>query len=515
MWLRVQEPGREARNVEIGSERFSIGRNPESDLVLADGQVSNRHAAIISRADGSLQLMDLGSTNGTTVNGQRVGGPVDLHGGELIGMGQSIIVPVDLTPPAPDPPPAPVESVAPPPAAAAAAAPPPPPPPPPPASPPAPPPQRESAVSRISKSLRRSQSTLIRQLTRTTRRAVIIAVVAVVIAVGVGIAAATGAFSPSKPTVAEIAKDVQPGTVFIDGQTGGKPVEGGSGWVLDASRGLIVTNNHVAEGAESLKVAVGVQNGAAVKQERAATIVGTAPCEDIALLKLSDTHGLKQLELGKQSSVSAGDDVVALGFPSTAAQANRLVVTSGTVSDPRTTFKSAGTVADLSNVIQTTATINPGNSGGPLVDMHKRLIGMNTAVFRGPSEQPVANEFYAIGVDRIKQVVPQLMSRHSIGSAGFILDFGVASEHNAPGIVVEGAIPGTPGSPGLDQVRGQFKDAPVLLLAINGKQVQDSKPSYCSLVPKSPGQTAQVTLLLPGGTPQTFPMRFDYGSAAG
>ena len=118
-------------------------------------------------------------------------------------------------------------------------------------------------------------------------------------------AAALGAFSHSTPTVAEIARGVQPATVFVDGQSGGKTVESGSGWILDASRGLVVTNDHVAEAAESLKVAVGVENGAAAKQERAATIVGAAPCEDIALLKLADAKGLKQLTLADQASLSA------------------------------------------------------------------------------------------------------------------------------------------------------------------------------------------------------------------
>ncbi len=504
MWLRVQEPGREARNVEISSERFSIGRHNDNDLALDDSQVSNRHAAIVRRADGSVELQDLGSTNGTLVNGERIAAPVELHGGELIGMGRTVVVPMEVEAARPEPVPAP------------------PPPPPAPVAPPAPPvvapapepPQRESAVRRMASGVRRSQSTVMRQLTRTTRRAVTIAVVAVVVAVGVGVAAALGAFSPSStPTVAEIARGVQPATVFVDGQSGGKTVESGSGWILDASRGLVVTNDHVAEAAESLKVAVGVENGAAAKQERAATIVGAAPCEDIALLKLADTNGLKQFTLADQASLSGGDDVVALGFPANASQANRLIVTSGTVSDPRTTFKAGGEVADLPNVIQTTATINPGNSGGPLVDTHKRLVGMNTAVFNGRSDQPVANEFYAIGVDRIKSVVPQLERRHSIGSAGLILDYGVASEHDAPGILVEGAIPGSPAEPALNQLLGPFKGTPVLLLSINGTQLDDSKPSYCSAVPKGPGATAQVVMQVPGQAPQTFPLRFDHGGA--
>ena len=455
--------------------------------------------AVRSKADpdGSVELNDLNSTNGTAVNGQKVAGPVRLHGGERIGVGRTILmteiaadrgsytdglthVPVSAAPPPAQP-------------------------------------RSQSAVRRLSQSMamgvRRSQSTVIRQLTRTTRRAMAIAVLAVLAAVGIGVAAVLGAFSRSKPSVAEIARAVQPSTVFIDGQTGGKAAESGSGWILDASRGLIVTNGHVAEGAESLKVAVGVQNGAAVKRERAARIVGAAPCDDIALLSVADTSGLRQLKLGSQASMNAGDEVVALGFPENASQANRLNVTSGTVSDPRTSFKVPGSEeATLPDVIQTTATINPGNSGGPLVDTEKRLIGMNTATFTGPQAQPTANEFYAIGVDQMRKVAPQLQARHSIGSAGFIFAFGVASQNNLPGIVVRGAIPGTPAASALAQVRGPGASGPALLVAINGTQLADDKGSYCAAVQKEAGESGRVTLQTAGGA-QTVATRFDSGAA--
>ena len=279
-----------------------------------------------------------------------------------------------------------------------------------------------------------------------------------------------------------------------------------------------MTNDHVAEAAESLKVAVGVENGAAAKQERAATIVGAAPCEDIALLKLADTKGLKQLNLAAQASVSGGDEVVALGFPANASQANRLIVTSGTVSDPRTTFKAGGEVADLPNVIQTTATINPGNSGGPLVDTHKRLVGMNTAVLE--DERPAGGQRVLRDRRRQDQEHRPAGRRHSIGSAGLILDYGVASGRRCPRDPGRGCDPRQPGRARPQPALGAVQGVPVLLLSINGTQLEDSKPSYCSAVPKGPRRdgAGRASGAGPGPAdvpPAVRPRRRRRGSAGG
>jgi S1-C subfamily serine protease len=529
MRLTFNENG-QTRDVEVNGGPLVIGRDPRCDLVIADEKVSSRHASIETLPDGTLQLTDLGSTNGTVVDGQRVEGPVTLHEGQQIKIGRAMLT-VSGTADGTDAPPLAVAPVAPPQAVAPAQpeAPPQPEPRPQPETPSrpafAPPPEaapQPSRLRRMSESIGRSQSTVIRQLQRTTRRVTVLAAVAVLVAVGVGVAAALGAFSSSTPTPTQIARAVAPSTVYIYGTVPGG-AESGSGWVLDAGKGLIVTNDHVAEGASSLQVAVGTAPGASVmSSRRPATIVGADPCQDIALLKVSNTSGLKTLPLGSQSTLSAGDGVVALGFPETAANATNfqnavLIITSGTVSSPKTQYDvpvaaGGGAEANLPNVIQLPAdVITHGNSGGPLVNDSDQLVGMNTAGYNGSTggSAPVAT--YAIGVDQIKALIPQLM-RGPVDTAGFILDPGVDTAVSSQitgfpqGIVVDGAVSGSPAANlGLNYFGGNrppynstSNPPPTILQSINGTQLSDSKASYCSAVQRlSSGQAAAAIVTVP------------------
>ncbi len=140
----------------------------------------------------------------------------------------------------------------------------------------------------------------------------------------------------------------------------------GSG-VLVSDSGVILTNNHVIEGAEEISVAT------ADGHQFAARLLGTDPATDIAVLKV-DTTGLPFVPLGNSDSARIGDIVLAVGNPFGIGQ----TVTMGIIS---ATGRYDVGVVDYENFIQTDAAINPGNSGGALIDLSGRVIGINTAIF--------------------------------------------------------------------------------------------------------------------------------------
>jgi Do/DeqQ family serine protease len=140
----------------------------------------------------------------------------------------------------------------------------------------------------------------------------------------------------------------------------------GSGVIVDAD-GLVVTNNHVIDGMSEVKVAL------ADKREFEATILLRDPRTDLAVLKIK-AKDLSALELADSDKVEIGDLSLAIGNPFGVGQ----TVTQGIISALARTQVGVG---DAQSFIQTDAAINPGNSGGALVDIHGRLVGINTAIF--------------------------------------------------------------------------------------------------------------------------------------
>ncbi|MBF9234216.1 Do family serine endopeptidase [Microvirga alba] len=141
----------------------------------------------------------------------------------------------------------------------------------------------------------------------------------------------------------------------------------GSGVIVDAS-GLVITNNHVIENMNEVKVAL------ADRREFEADIVLRDPRTDLAVLKLKNPANLQVIELGDSEGLQVGDLVLAIGNPFGVGQ----TVTQGIVSALARTQVG---VSDYQFFIQTDAAINPGNSGGALIDMSGRLVGINTAIY--------------------------------------------------------------------------------------------------------------------------------------
>jgi putative serine protease PepD len=147
----------------------------------------------------------------------------------------------------------------------------------------------------------------------------------------------------------------------------------GSGFVVSKD-GLIVTNDHVVDGASQVQVKIGTSDKA-----QDATVVGADPSRDLALLKV-DGNDLPTLSLGDSSSVSVGDPTYAIGNPFGLDH----TLTTGIVSALQRNLQ-APDGAKISGAIQTDAALNPGNSGGPLLDADGKVIGVNSQIQTGSS----------------------------------------------------------------------------------------------------------------------------------
>ncbi|MCB0966358.1 MAG: trypsin-like peptidase domain-containing protein [Ilumatobacter sp.] len=175
----------------------------------------------------------------------------------------------------------------------------------------------------------------------------------------------------------------------------------GTGVVIDAENGLILTNAHVVDGATEVEVTLDADT-----TPRAATVVASDAASDVAVLRVADTTGLVAAETASSDTVSVGDEVIAVG--NALALEGSMTVTSGIVSaTDRSIATESGTLTEL---IQTDAAISSGNSGGPLVDADGRVIGINTAVASSGGTIQASNIGFAISIDHALAIVDQLLA---------------------------------------------------------------------------------------------------------
>lgn len=215
-----------------------------------------------------------------------------------------------------------------------------------------------------------------------------------------------------------------------------RPASSGSGVVVDAQRGYIVTNSHVVAGADSIEV--GLTDGRTLE----AVLVGRDPHVDLAVLKV-EADDLAQIEFANSDRLRVGDFVVAIGNPFNLKQ----TVTSGIVSALGRTGLG---IEGYEDFIQTDASINPGNSGGALVDLRGRLVGINTAIL-APSGGNVGIGF-AIPGNIVGPIMEQLIDHGEVrrGLIGMTVQdvypaladaFGVRARQ---GVIVTRVEPGSP-----------------------------------------------------------------------
>ncbi|GAA0646959.1 serine endoprotease DegQ [Brevundimonas lenta] len=215
-----------------------------------------------------------------------------------------------------------------------------------------------------------------------------------------------------------------------------RPVASGSGAIIDAAEGIIVTNNHVVEGGR--KFTVDLTDGRIFD----AVLVGTDKATDLAVLKI-EAPGLSQIEVVSSDSLRTGDLAFAVGYPLGLDQTLTMGVISG--------LGRSGMGDRIEDYIQTDAAVNSGNSGGPLLDSRGRLIGINTSILSGGGG---GNDGIAFAVPSriLMYVVGQLRATGEVkrGTTGAILgslnaersrDLGLGIVRGA---VVEDVAPGSP-----------------------------------------------------------------------
>jgi serine protease Do len=258
----------------------------------------------------------------------------------------------------------------------------------------------------------------------------------------------------------------------------------GSG-VIVTKDGYILTNNHVVDNAEEVKVTL--QDG----REFTAKVIGRDPKSDIAVIKI-DAKDLPTVPLADSDKVQVGDIVLAIGNPFGVGQ----TVTTGIVS---ATGRGNLGIEDYEDFIQTDAAINPGNSGGALVDVEGRLIGVNTAIFsRTGGNQGIG---FAIPSDLARNVMDSLIKYGKV-TRGYL---GVMIQDVTPALAKEFKLKDTTGALIGDVVpkgpadKAGLKDGDVVL-DYNGRNVTDSRRLRLAVGETKPGTTVPVKILRDGAT---------------
>ena len=200
----------------------------------------------------------------------------------------------------------------------------------------------------------------------------------------------------------------------------------GSGVIIDAEEGYVVTNHHVIDKADQITVTT--KDG----RELEATLVGSDPDSDIAVIQV-EANNLVEIEIGNSEDLRVGDFVVAIGSPFGLSQ----TVTSGIVS---ALGRSGLSIENYEDFIQTDASINPGNSGGALVNLRGELIGINTAIFsRSGGSVGIG---LSIPVNMVESLMDQLIE-HGEVKRGLL---GVTMQDLTPSLAEAFGIPGKKGA---------------------------------------------------------------------
>jgi serine protease Do len=254
------------------------------------------------------------------------------------------------------------------------------------------------------------------------------------------------------------------------------PEHGAGSGVIVTKDGYILTNNHVVDDADKVKVKM--QDG----REFTAKVVGKDPESDVAVVKI-DAHDLPAISIADSAQIEVGDVVLAIGNPFDLGQ----TVTMGIIS------ATGRATMDLKyqDFIQTDAAINPGNSGGALVDMEGRLIGINTAIFsRSGGNQGIG---FAIPTDLARTVMVSLVTTGKVtrGQLGVRIQpitpalarkFDLKSEK---GVLIGEVMPDSPAS------KAGLQSGDVIL-QFNGKDIVDTHQLQLEVAGAAPGEKVPV-----------------------
>jgi S1-C subfamily serine protease len=309
--------------------------------------------------------------------------------------------------------------------------------------------------------------------------------------------------------VQSIAGKVTPGLVdintFTDADLGSSvqvPLGAGTGMILTSS-GEVLTNNHVVEGANSIRATI-PSTGATYR----ADVVGVDPSADVALIQLEGASGLSTVSTGNSSSLSSGQQVVAIG--NALGRGGAPSVTSGSVSSLNqsiTVSDDRGGSEHLSGLIQSDASISPGDSGGAIVTTDGKVVGMITASATQSPGQSSSRIGYAIPINAALAVVGQVRSGQAtadviIGPAGYLgiearnIDAATAARLGVStnaGALVVGVEPGTSAAhAGLSRLS--------VITAVDGTHVTSADTLGPTIHVHKPGEQVRVTWIDQTGT---------------
>ena len=267
----------------------------------------------------------------------------------------------------------------------------------------------------------------------------------------------------------------------------------GSGVIVDAKRGFILTNNHVIAKADEISVTL--RDGRKYK----AKLVGTDPASDIAVIHI-EAENLTAVPLGDSGKLRVGDFVVAIGNPFGLGQ----TVTSGIVS---ALGRSGLGIEGYEDFIQTDASINPGNSGGALVNLQGELVGVNTAIV-GPSGGNVGIGF-AIPVNMARQVMDQLIQYGEVrrGELGVYIQDLTPELAKALGVRQERGAVVTQVAPNSPAAKAGLKTGDVVT-QVDGSPVHNSADLRNTVGLMRIGQTVTLDILR-DGKPQRIEVRIE------
>jgi S1-C subfamily serine protease len=312
--------------------------------------------------------------------------------------------------------------------------------------------------------------------------------------------------SDDEQRVIDVYKATHEAVVFITTTTltvdpfdvlpGASPHEGtGSGVIVDASRGIVLTNLHVIQDAH--KIEISLANGLNYR----ARLVGFDGEYDIAVLQIIDPPAkLTSVAFGDSSRLEVGQRMLAIGNPF---RLTRTLTTGIVSSVDRTVRNPSGTL--MRGLIQTDAAINPGNSGGPLLDTEGRLVGINTAILSQSGDS--AGIGFAVPINQIKRVLPELIA------TGKVLrpTFGWILADTTQGPMVRRVFSGGPAeSAGVQPVERRVENIFLqgyvldfsrgdLIVAVNGQRV-GSKDAIEELISRA-GTAEPITFTLRRGGP--------------
>ena len=340
-------------------------------------------------------------------------------------------------------------------------------------------------------------------------------------------AGAVTATSKTVLTAGQIASRVDPALVDVistDGYQGA--TSEGTGIVL-TSNGEVLTNNHVIEGATSVKV-IDIGNG----KTYTATVVGYDASHDVAVIQLQNASGLTTASLGDSSSVQTGDSVTALG--NAEGKGGTPAVATGTVAALNQSITASDELSavseQLTGLIETNAPIQPGDSGGPLVNSYGQVIGMDTAAssnYQLQGQSSTATQAYSIPINDALSIAKQIEAGTTsadvhIGATAFLgLEIG-GSSANTGGFGGFGGQNGQSGTSGVT-IAGTVSGSPAAnagltqgdtITAIAGQSVTSAEDVAHDLVKYHPGDSISVSWTDTSGQSHTTNLTLTSGPAA-